>query len=134
MKMTWKDLLYGFILLALFTGVFAWLVITSPKNILAIVIGVAIILTTSITLIRNFRSRQLEIKTGIPTEDEYLKLAKIYAGNQSFHYSMFLWLLIFIYNNSFSKNETMLGIGVLGSVLIYYITLWHYKSTGEFNE
>jgi len=46
---------------------------------------------------------------------------------------MYLWLLIFLFNSSFAKNETMLGIGILGSGLIYGISLWHIKLTGEFN-
>ncbi len=134
MKLKWKDLLYGFILLALFAGLFAWLVISTPATTLMIVLGSAIILTGIITFTVKFRARQMEINSGIPSEDEYIKLAKIYAGNQAFHYSMYLWLLIFIFNDSFSKNEAMLGIGVIGSALIYAIILWHYKTTGEFNE
>ena len=134
MKLKWKDLLYGLILLVLFTGVFVWMVFSRPLNTLSIIIGVTIILIGFITITLKLRSRQMEINSGIPAEDEYIKLAKVYAGNQSFHYSIYLWMLIFMFNDTFSKNETMLGIGILGSTLIYAITLWYIKSTGEFHE
>jgi len=82
MKLKWKDLIYGFILLVLFAGFFAWLVISAPATTLMIVLGSAIILTGIITFIVKFKARQMEINSGIPAQDEYVKLAKVYAGNQ----------------------------------------------------
>ena len=78
-------------------------------------------------------SKKRHLATGVPREDEFTKLARVYAGNQAFLYSMYLWLLIFVFNSSFTKNETMLGIGILGSALIYGISLWYFQRTGEFN-
>jgi len=93
-----------------------------------VIFGILIgLITFILKMIVNSKNKS----TGQPSEDEFSKLAKVYAGNQAFQYSMYLWLIIFIYNDSFSKDETMLGIGILGSALLYGLTLWYKKSTGQ---
>ena len=84
-----------------------------------------------ITFILKMVTNRKNISTGQPAEDEFSKLAKVYAGNQAFHYSIYLWMIIFFFNDSFTKNETMLGIGILGSTLFYGLILWYKKSTGD---
>ena len=133
MKNIWKELVYGLSFVLIFGGLFFWIVITTDLTPLMLIIGAIALLVGLITLIIKMVANHKNISTCQPAEDEYSKLAKVYAGNQAFHYSMYLWLIIFFYNDSFIKNETMLGLGILGSALLYGLILWYKKSTGEIN-
>ncbi len=133
MKNYTKEIVFGAVLVILFAGLVVWLFLVGPPSVLSIVITVLILLIGTVTFIRQTLNKKRNIETGEPAEDEFTQLAKVYAGNQAFLYSLYLWLLIFVFNSSFSKNETMLGIGILGSALIYGISLWYFKTSGEFN-
>jgi hypothetical protein len=78
--------------------------------------------------------KRKDVDSGIPVEDEFSNAAALYAGQKAFMSSMSLWLLIFVFNSQFSSNEEMLGIGILGSALLYGIYLWYYKSKAGFDE
>jgi hypothetical protein len=133
MKDFTRELIFGTILLVIFTGIIIWVIFSGSQSFLPIGIAILIVLIGTVTFITQTIKKKKDIESGAPPEDEFTKLAKVYAGNQAFLYSQYLWLLIFVFNSSFSKNETMLGIGILGSGLIYGITLWYFRSTGEFN-
>ena len=133
MKSFYREIIFGAVLLFFFGALIFWFISAGPQSALPIIIAILILLIGAVTFIRQTISKKRDIETGDPTEDEFTKLAKIYAGNQAFLYSMYLWLLIFVFNSSFSKNETMLGIGILGSALIYGLSLWYFKTTGKFN-
>ena len=133
-KKYYKELVFGGILLVTFTGLIFWL--KSIKSLPVLTIGIALLTLAIgvITYIRRTIKRKQDIESGAPPEDEFSKLAKVYAGNRAFLSSMYLWLLIFVFNASFPSNEMMLGIGILGSAFIYGISLWYFNATGEFNE
>jgi hypothetical protein len=133
MKNYYREILLGAIIFILFSGLIIWFVAIGSPSILAIIIAVLIVTIGMITIIRRTIHKKRNIESGEPAEDEFTRLAKVYAGNQAFLFSMYLWLLIFVFQTSFTKNETMLGVGILGSALIYGISLWYFKSTGEFN-
>jgi len=133
MKNYTREIIFGTILFVIFTGIIIWVVLSGPQSFLPIGIGILIVLVGAVTFFTKTIKKKKDIESGAPPEDEFTKLAKVYAGNQAFLYSQYLWLLIFVFNSSFVKNETMLGIGILGSALIYGISLWYFRSTGEFN-
>jgi len=133
MKNYYKEILFGIALLIIFAGLLFWIVIRSPQDFLIIAIAIGIVLLGMITFIWQTIKKKKALETGVPADDEFTNLAKIYAGNQAFLYSMYLWLLIFVFNGSFTKHETMLGVGILGSALIYGISLWYFRATGAFN-
>ena len=133
MKNYTREIVFGAVLVIFFAGPIAWLIIIESPSVLMVVIAIFILLIGTVTFIRQMLNKKRNIESGAPAEDEFTQLAKVYAGNQAFLYSLYLWLLIFVFNSSFSKNETMLGIGILGSALIYGISLWYFKTTGEFN-
>ena len=133
MKNYTREIVFGAVLVIFFAGIIAWLIIIESPSVLMVVIAIFILLIGTVTFIRQMLNKKRNIESGAPAEDEFTQLAKVYAGNQAFLYSLYLWLLIFVFNSSFSKNETMLGIGILGSALIYGISLWYFKTTGEFN-
>ena len=83
---------------------------------------------------RNLIKKRKDIKSGILVEDEFTEMATLYAGQKAFMGSMFMWLFIYIYNSRVGNADELLGFGILGSALIYGIYLWHYKSTGKFDE
>ena len=131
MKKYWKELVYGLSFVLIFGGLFFWIVFTRDITPLMLIIGISILMVGLISLIFKMVTNRKNISTGQPAEDEFSKLAKVYAGNQAFHYSIYLWMIIFFFNDSFTKNETMLGIGILGSTLFYGLILWYKKSTGD---
>ena len=134
MKNCYREITFGAVLFVLFAALIIWFVSGGAQSGLQIGIAILIFLVGAVTLIRQTLNKKMNIQTGAPAEDEFTRLAKVYAGNQAFLYSMYLWLLIFVFNSSFVKNETMLGIGILGSALIYGLSLWYFKATGEFDE
>ncbi len=80
--------------------------------IVALVIVVGFIALTK--AIRNDK----EEKDGIPAEDELSNLLKYKAGYLAYSASMYMWLFIFLFKDKFPDIETMLGGGILLSVLI----------------
>ena len=61
-------------------------------------------------------------KEGFPAEDELSNLVKYKSGYYAYLSSMYMWLFIFIFKSKFPDTETMLGGGILLSVLIFYIS------------
>ena len=134
MKSYSREIVFGAVLLIFFTGLIIWFILVEPQSILPIGVAVLTLLIGTVTFISKTIKKKRDLEAGSPAEDEFTKLAAVYAGHQAFVYSMYLWLLIFIFNSSFTKNETMLGIGILGATLIYGISLWYFTTTGEFHE
>ena len=134
MKNYYREIIFGIALSIIFAGLLFWFAANEPQARLKISIAIITILLGIVTFMWQTVNKKRNTKAGAPSEDEFTKLAKVYAGNRAFLYSMYLWLLIFIFNSAFTKHETMLGIGVLGSALIYGVSLWYYKTTGNFNE
>lgn len=133
MKNYYREIVLGMVLFLFFSAIIVWFIITEPQSTLLIGVAILTLVIGLVAFIRQTINRIRYIETGAPAEDEFTKIAKVYAGNQAFLYSMYLWLLIFVFNSSFIKNETIIGIGILGSALIYGISLWYFKTTGEFN-
>jgi glucan phosphoethanolaminetransferase (alkaline phosphatase superfamily) len=115
-------------------GFLIWLVGSSSLSGLMRIVAILLLAVAAIAFIVKTRNKIVDRRAGEPEEDEFSRLAKVYAGNRAFHASMGLWLLIFIFNSYFNKHETMLGIGVLGSAAIYGYFLWHYRTSGIFDE
>jgi hypothetical protein len=62
-----------------------------------------------------------EEKEGLPVEDELSDQLKYKAGYYAFLASMYMWLFIFIFKDKFPDLETLVGGGILTSVVIFYI-------------
>ncbi|NOX87823.1 MAG: hypothetical protein GXO77_02275 [Calditrichaeota bacterium] len=134
MKRYYKEIIFGSVLTILFVGLIFWFGRQEADGYLKILIAVITVFLGIFAVIRNISAKKKEFASGMPTEDELTKLARIYAGSRAFIYSMYLWFLIFIFNYTFSERKEMLGIGILGSALIYGICLWYYKTTANFGE
>jgi uncharacterized membrane protein len=134
MNSYYREIGFGAVLITLFGGLIFWFVKHEPQALLKIGIAGIIILVGIISFIRKVITTRRDTVSGAPPEDEFTKLAKVYAGNRAFHSSLYLWYLIFIFHTSFSKPMEMLGVGILGSALIYGISLWYYNTSGGFNE
>jgi hypothetical protein len=128
-----REIVFGTVLFTFFAAIIVWFILTEPQAPLLIGIALLTLIIGVLAFIRQTINRRRNMASNAPAEDEFTKLAKVYAGHQAFLYSMYLWLLIFIFNSSFTKNETMLGMGILGSALIYGISLWYFRTTGEFH-
>lgn len=133
MKNYFREMILGTALFLLFLTLIVWFIFSEPSSPLIIGISILTLLIGVAAIIHETINKKRNLETGAPAEDEFSKLAKVHAGNQAFLYSMYLWLLIFVFNSYFTKNETMIGVGILGSALIYGISLWYFKTSGEFN-
>ena len=129
-----KEIAFGIALLLIFAGLLIWFISTATQSGLSIIIALLIILVGVVTFVLQNVNKRRDIEAGTPAEDEFTRLAKVYAGSRAFIYSMYLWLLIFVFNSAFTKPQTMLGIGILGSALIYGLWLFYFKTTGELYE
>ena len=134
MKNYKKEIAFGIALLVIFAGLLFWFISSADQSGLSIIIALIIILVGIVTFVLQVVNKRQDLGAGTPAEDEFTKLAQVYAGSRAFIYSMYLWLLIFVFNSAFTKYQTMLGIGILGSALIYGLWLFYFKTTGDFNE
>jgi hypothetical protein len=134
MKNYSKEIAFGIALMVIFVGLLIWYISSTPQFGLPIIIAMIIILVGAVTFVLQVVNKRRDLETGTPAEDEFTKLAQVYAGSRAFTYSMYLWLLIFVFNSAFTKPQTMLGIGILGSALIYGLWLFYFKTTGEMYE
>ncbi|MBT3241310.1 MAG: hypothetical protein HON98_03530 [Chloroflexi bacterium] len=132
MKNYKNEIIIGGLLSVLFAGAIFWFVNHEPDATLKIAIASLAIVIGLIAFVVRLIKRRKDIQNNAPTEDEFTDKAKLYASSKSFFYSVYLWFIIFIFNNSFTNNEEMLGIGILGSSAIYGVLLWYYKSTSDF--
>jgi hypothetical protein len=128
-----KEIVFGLSLLVIFAGLLLWFVLSESQEVLAISIATIIILVGVVTFVTQIVKKKRDLEAGAPAKDEFTKLAQVYAGSRAFIYSMYLWMLIFVFNSSFTKHETMLGIGILGSALIYGLFLFYFKTSGDFH-
>ena len=134
MSLRRNQITLGLALLMFFAGLFVWIVLESQGRVVAVVGIAAAITTLAIVAVVTRAIGARNIREGMTIGDEFTHLAKLYAAQSAFTASMYLWLLIFIFHDSFSKPETMLGIGILGAAAMYGLFLWFYRSTGRFGE
>ncbi len=134
MKNYTKEIAFGTVLLVIFVGLLIWYMISTTQMGLPIIIALIIIVVGVVTFILQVVNKRRDLKAGTPAEDEFTKMAQVYAGSRAYIYSMYLWMLIFVFNSAFTKPQTMLGIGILGSALIYGLWLFYFKTTGEMYE
>ena len=102
---SWKTWFY-LTLATILIGLIAWYVFSNAQLPLLTFIAILILIVGASVfvwrIVRNIRNRAL----GVPPEDEFTRLAQIYAGNRAFETSLLLWLLILVFNSSFGKTET----------------------------
>ena len=134
MKEYTKELTTGFLLASIISGAVFWFFRHEPNASLIITLSILIPVVGIFAWTKSVITRKRDLKEGNPAEDEFTKLTRVYAGNQAFLYSMYLWFAIFIFHSSFTKEEEMLGIGILGSAAIYGGCLLYYRSKGGFSE
>ncbi|TFH37858.1 MAG: hypothetical protein E4G99_01305 [Anaerolineales bacterium] len=125
-----REMFLGIALTVCFAGLLLWFALNEPQYLLKIFVGGLAILIGIISSLWKIMSMRRDREAGMPAEDEFTRYANVNAGNRAFHSSMYLWLLIFIFNSSFIKHEAMLGLGVLGSALLYGVWLLYFRTTG----
>ena len=104
-------LIFGFIIVERGTDLFKGLDLYI--FILIVVFGI-------IAMIRAIK-KDKEEQLGLPTEDELSNKIKYKSGYMAYLGSMYMWLFIFIFNDKFPDNETMIGGGILPSAFIGFI-------------
>ena len=129
-----KELLLGLVFITIFAILFVILSNDQMALNLKMIVSGALTSIILVFYITNEIRKRREVRLNIPVEDEMSKKQKLAAGNKAFHTSLILWMIIFVINDVFDKNETMLGIGILGSAMIYGIYLWIFKLKGTPDE
>lgn len=133
MIITKKYALSGIIAISVLIGLSYYLGI-NDFNRASKIIAISIITICSLALyLYNEWKKKQDIKNDILVDDEMTIKSKVYAGNKAFQFYMILWVVIFIFHESFTEPETMLGLGILGSALIYGTCLLYYKTTQNFD-
>ncbi len=79
--------------------------------------------------IRALKIREKERKEGQAEEDEFSEMIKYKAGFYAFNISMYIWMFIFFFKRYFPDVETMLGGGILASVLAFFIMKYKVKKS-----
>lgn len=134
MKKFSREIIFGILVLLSSIGLIYWFTTHEPDASLKILLATILTLGGLGIYLYNAWKKKRDIDNEVPVEDEMILKAKTYAGNKSFHLSFYLWGLIFIFHGSFSEPEEMLGVGILGSALIYGCCLWYFKTTQNFND
>ena len=134
MKKFIKEIILAVILIVTVAALFILISEEQMTRTIKIIISTSLISIVLVFYLLNEIRKRRERKLNIPIEDEMSRRQKIMAGNKAFHSSLILWLVIFAINSEFDNNETMLGIGILGSALIYGIYLWLFKLKDPQNE
>lgn len=130
----YRKILFGMLLAAVSAGTVFWFYKHEPDALLKICITALILLVGGFVYLRNLIRKKQDLEHGDPAEDEFTRQVRLHASSRAFFLSMYLWFFIFIFHYHFSSEEKMLGIGFMGSVLIYGIFFFHFRKTGCFNE
>ncbi len=127
-------LFFAFLMVLAIAALIVWLTEyktdVDTKIIVIIVIG---IISLVISFLRWRKRKSAQNKQRVH-DDEFVKWARLYGGNQAFYYSMALWLILFAFNSQISDPKTLLGIGILGSAAMYGICQWYFTTTADFDE
>ena len=111
-------------------GIYLWLDEGSLTTNVRILVAAGLALVLNVIFAWNRMKLAASRKAGFPPEDEFTRKLKTRASHSAFHLSFFLWMAIFLFQDSFDKSETMLGIGILGMAALYGISLLVIKSRG----
>ena len=128
-----REIAFAALLFVIIVGLILWFVKNETESAQKIILASVISIAGLVFFVQRLIKKKKDLSKGIPIKDEFTNMVKLYAGGKAFMLSMYYWLLIFWLNSSFSDREEMLGVGILGSALIYGICYWYYKSTGDFN-
>ena len=136
--MTMRKYRYEFILGGLFvlivSGLIYWFANFEPDSIWKIAIAAGlIILFFIIYLWKGINSQKLLAKN-LVVEDEFTKNSRMMAGAKAFHFSLFYWMMLMLFQDSFRNTDEIFGVAILGSAAIYGIALWYYRRSGLSDE
>lgn len=134
MKKYSKEIAIGVILVLFFMSLIAGLMQYESNPLINYILVTAIIIIGLTTFITKIIKKRSDIASGAPEEDEFTKFAKLNASSKTFFLSMSFWFFLYLFYSAVGGEYEQLGIGILGSALIYGICLWYYRSTGKFDE
>jgi len=90
--------------------------------------------TTAVTLIILFvvllKRAYADMKTGMPSEDEREKKARMYAAGYTYFISLYLWLALMVIKEYLTR-EQIIGTGIAGMAIIFVISWWYLSKKGD---
>jgi len=138
MKKYIKEILFAILLLVYLIGAYWYYTNKIEFNYTTIAVA-SLSIITIVFYILELKKRVQDISNDSKLEDEFSLKVKIYAGYYAFIASFFLWSTIFIIVNFNHMNikgniDGLFGLGLFGSVVIYYLSYYYLKTTGNFHE
>jgi hypothetical protein len=120
-------------ILVLITAGF-WLMKTNMTGGLIEILQFAVLLILVIFAliigIQRFRSA----KKGEPVEDEYSKSIMLRTSSTSYYISIYLWLFLMYYSDKINlESHTLIGVGILGMAVTFFICWAAHKMLGVKN-
>lgn len=58
----------------------------------------------------------MELKLGIPSEDERSKKVKYYSAGRAYFYSLYIWISLLVFQKYFNKDDILI-LGLIGMLL-----------------
>ncbi|MGB5499162.1 MAG: hypothetical protein WBM77_09565 [Maribacter sp.] len=81
--------------------------------------------------IRSFKSE----KAGLTSEDELSKRIKEKAAANAFSYSIYMWVFVILFLVDIEpKDKIIIGLGLMGMVLIFFLNWLYYSKVGISDE
>lgn len=94
-----------------------------------VLVFVLFMLIGIVSFVQSMRKHKLA-KEGIPPEDEMSRSHKFAAGYYAFFGSLGIWLLLLVFQSSVPDTDTLIGLGLAGSILVYVILHWVFNRQG----
>jgi len=88
-----------------------------PKGLILFLFAM-IMITGIYAFVKHLRQYEEE-KEGFAVEDELSRQIQFRAGYYAFNASLYIWFAIFIFHRSIPDTETMLGGGLLLSIIVF---------------
>ena len=74
-------------------------------------------------------------KVGLTSEDEFSKRIKEKATSKAFNISFYIWLFIILFVKGLEpKAKIIMGFGLLGMALVFFLNWLYYSKTGISDE
>jgi len=101
-------------------GLVIWMIQAKPKpDFQEILMITAVVLMALFALILAFR-RMRDVKNKLPVEDELSRGLKRRGAASSYYVSLYMWLLIMIFEEKISlERSTLIGGGIIGMAVIF---------------
>jgi hypothetical protein len=73
-------------------------------------------------------------KAGLTGEDELSIRVKEKSTSKSFYWSIYMWVFVLIFVEMESRNKIIIGLGIIGMGLIFFLNWFYHSKVGVYDE